>query len=234
MLRTLGDILTQVLVRGNVTTTSATNGLYTDTILNGWMNDGHRWAAAQRKWPFTEGRVSTTFVSEETPYPEGWKSDSIRILTIGDKNFQKVNFQDYQIFKEERSGANDRIFSDFAGILYVNPSADASGTLIVYGQYTPAALDTTDLTALTVFSDREEEGNEAIVEEILSYAYQREKKLDDAQYHHKRAMEIIDGVWKRYGDEQFGYHTKDRGMFKRIDVLDGASQDERLKRDRFY
>ncbi len=238
MLRTTGDILSQVLVRANATTTAATNGLYTDAILKAWGNDAHRWAAAQRKWPFTEGRVSTTFAStEEIPYPEGWKSDSIRILTIGSFNFEKVNFQDYQVFKEDRSGSNDRIYSDFAGILYVNPSADASGTLVAYGQYTPAELDLSDGTSastLTVFSDREEEGNEAMVEEILKYAKMREKKMDDAMQHHNRAVEILEGVWRRYADEQFGYLPKDSGMWKRIDVLAGSQTDETVKRNRWF
>lgn len=231
MLRTQGDIIAEVLVRANATTTTA--GLYTDAILGDWATDGHRWAAAQHKWPFTEGRVSTTFASEETPYPEGWKSDSIRLLTIGGKFFQKLNFIDYQKFKDDSPNSDEKVYSDFSGILYVN-SAAASGTMIAYGQYTPAGFDTTDLTATTVFSDREEEGNEAIVEEILKYAKIREKKMDEAQLHHNRAIEILEGVWKRYGDEQFGYHTTGEGMWKRIDVLQGASQDELLRRDQWY
>ena len=235
MLRTIGDILSQVLVRANATTTAATGGLYTDTILASWVNDAHRYAAAQRKWPFTEGRASTTFTtSEEVPYFEGWKSDSIRILTIGDKNFQKINFGDYRKFREDQPDSDDRIYSDFAGILYVNPSADAGGTLVAYGQFTPAALDTTDLTALTVFSDREEEGNEAIVEEMLKYAKLREKKQDEAQLHHNRAVEILEGIWKRHGDEQYGYQGKGEGMWERVDVLRGATDDGLFKRDQFF
>ena len=234
MLRTGGDILDQVLVRANVTTTAT--GLYTDAILKDWGNDAHRWAAAQRKWPFTEGRVSTTFASEETTYPEGWKSDSIRLLTIGGKAYQKLDFTSYQTFKEDRPDADDRVYSDFGGILYVNANG-TSGTMIAYGQYTPAELDLSDLTsasALTVFSDKDEEGNEAIVEEILKYAYIREKKPDEAQLHHQRAVDIVEGIWKRYSDEQFGYHSSGEGMWKRIDVLQGASQEENLKRDQWY
>lgn len=233
MLRTIGDIMNQVLVRAQVTTTAATNGLYTDAILASWTNDAHRWAAAQRKWPFTEGRVTTTFASEEMTYPEGWKSDSIRLMTIGGKAYQKLNFSDYQVFREDRPSSSDRVYSDFAGLLYVNPNS-ASGSMTTYGQVTPAAFDTTDLTSTTVFSDREEEGNEAVVEEMLKYAKLREKKPDEAAQHHNRAVEILEGVWKRYADEQFGYQMKYQNMYARIDVLNGATSDELIHRDRWF
>lgn len=232
-LSTIYDILGEVVVRGNISTTTTSSGLYTDTILKGWLDPAHRWAAAFHKWPFTEGRVSTTYSTEENPYPEGWKSDSIRLLQVGGKRYQKLNFYDYQAFREDSPDSDDRVFSDFGLTYFVNPN-QASGTTTVYGQYTPSAFDTTDNTATTVFSSNEPEANEAIVEEMLSYAKRREKNLNESQVHHNRAIEILESVWKRYGDEQFGYQTKNRGNFKRLNVMYGVLDDELLKRDQFY
>lgn len=233
MLNTAYEIMDEVLVRAGVTST--TTGLYTDTILRDWVAMAHRWGASRHKWPFTEGRVSTTYASsEENQYPEGWKPDSIRILTVGDKRFRKLNYLDYQQFREERPDDTARVFSDFGLTYFVNPNADVSGTTVLYGQYVPIDLDMTDSTATTIFSNRDEDGNEALVEEVLCYAKRREKKMDESAVHHQRAMELLDGIWKRITDEQYAYQTKDRGMFEYFDVLDGSFEDQFIRRDRFF
>jgi len=234
MLNTTYEILDEILVRAGTSSTTATGGLYTDTILKSWVTTAHRWAASYKKWTFTEGRVSTTYVQEESGYPEGWRPDSIRYLTVGDKRFSKVAFEDYQRYKENSPNGQDRIFSDYGLTYYINPTASLSGTVVLYGQYTPAALDMTDNTALTVFSGREEDCNAAIVEEVLSYAKKREKKLDESAIHHKNATDLLEAVWKRLTDEQFGYHMKDRGMFEYIDVLAGGDFSDPIHRDRWY
>lgn len=230
MLQTGADIIGEVLVRAGVTSTAT--GLYTDTILRGWLDDAHRWAASARKWPFTEGRISTTFASEENDYPEGWRPDSIRILQVGGKRYQKIGFEDYQMYRENEPSGDDKVYSDFALGYFVNPNG-ASGTTTLYGQFLPSTLDATETTVLTIFSNRDQDGNDAIVEEMLRYAKTREKKFDEAKIHHERAVEILETVWKRFSDEQFGYHTKDRGMYERIDVLEGGLRDEVFKRDQF-
>lgn len=234
MLNTIGDIQDEILVRLEAGT--ATSGLYTDTILNDWINQSHRWASGYRKWPFTEGKVSTTLSLDgqnAQDYPEGWKADSIRIVQIGGKRYQKLNYEDWLIFREDRPDDDERIYSDFARRLFVNPNG-ASGTLAAFGQFTPAAIDVTDKTATTVFSNNEDEGNEAMLLEMMSFAKTREGKPKEAEYWHRRAIEILNGIWERVGEEQFGYHSKNRGMFKRIDVLEGALEDELLKRDQFF
>lgn len=243
MLRTGGDLITQVLARGNISTTS---GYYTDTIIQNNVQAGYRWATSFHKWPFTEGRASTTFASLATntagdlegEYPEGWKSDSIRMLQIGGKRVKKLNLEDYQIFREDLSGSDDRVFSDLGRLYFVNPNIDLSGTVTAYGQYTPAPLDLSDgtsSTSLTVFSDHEEDGNEAIVYEALSYGKLQEKKPQEAQYLHERAVQLLQGMWKRHEDEQYKYatHPARGGMWDRFDVLRGVEKDQLFKRDQF-
>lgn len=233
-MQTAYDVIDEVLVRAGVTTTAATGGLYTDTILRDGFNFAYRFVASAKKWPHTEGRVSTTYAQEENEYPEGWKPESIRLLTVGGSRYQKTGFRDYQKYLEDTTSGEDKIFSDFGLTYFINPNSNPSGTVMVYGQYTPAKVDMTDDTAKTVFSDRNDEINEAIAEEILSYMKRREKKLDESREHHRRAMEIIDECWGTLTDEQFGYQTKDRSMFKRFDVLEGVEQDEFIRRDRWY
>ena len=231
-MRTFGDIRTDVIVKLGITTTAA---YYTETILNTWINDSYKWACAYKKWPFTEGRISTTYTTTEEWDFEGYKPDSFRILQVGGKRYQKLNFEDYQIYKEEEVSGTDKVFSDFGGLVFVNSSAGGSGTMTAYGQYTPANIDVTDLTATTVFTDGEEEGHEAMVQKVLYYAHEREKKFELANAHEAKAKDILEGLWGRVEDEQFNYqtHRSRGGWFKRINVLGGGVSDEIIRRDQF-
>ena len=70
--------------------------------------------------------------------------------------------------------------------------------------------------------------------EALSFAMLREKRFNDSEYYHKKAVEILEEIWVKVNAEQYGYQTrKDKNMFKRMDVLGGALRDDLLKRDQF-
>ena len=236
-MRIKGDIINDILVQLGVSTTVA---FYTDTIMDDWTDKAHQWAAGTYKWPFTEGRVNTTYAADASlevgfNYPEGWKPDSIRLLQVGGKRFTKLNFLNYQEFREDFPDDEKKVFSEHARLYFINPNADVSGTTTLWGQYTPAALAETDSSVLTVFSDVADEGNEAIAQEVLSYAKIKEKKLEESIAHHKLAKQILDDLWKRVQDEQFAYQNiEGDGLFKRIDVLGGALRDDIFKRDQFY
>ena len=232
-IRTLGDIQDEFLIRGNYSTSVA---FITDAILNDWLRQGYRFVANFKKWPYTEGRASTTYAttSEDWNYPEGWRPDSIRFLQIGGKRLEKLNFEDYQIFREESSSGDDRVYTDF-GLLYsVNPNIDLTGTMTAWGQYTPA-IDPTIKTDLTVFSDVAEEGNDAIVNEILSFAKTREKKPQEAKFYHEFAISQLNKLYEEVSVEQFKYqsHPDRGGWFKRFNVLTGRDQSDEVKRDQF-
>jgi len=237
-MQTTADIKDQVLVELGASTTLA---YYTDDILNDWIDKAHKWAAGFKKWPFTEGRVSTTYASLVTDEdgnlrgesPEGWKSDSIRLLSIGGKRLTKTNHRAFQAFREDHPTASDRIFTDFGRLYLINPYADVSGTIAVWGQFTPLTLDATDPTAQTVFSLTEEDGNDTLVQEVLSYAMLREKKQGEAQAYHQKTIEMLLGIWERYKDEQFVYQGKELGMFERIDVVRGRGRSELNSENQF-
>jgi len=217
------DIKNQVLVRLGASTTLA---YYTDTILTNWFTLAHKWATSYKKWPYTEGKESTTYASssEEYAYPEGWRPDSIRLLQVGGKRHQKLNFEDYQIFREEQSSSKDRVFTDYMNRYFINPNTDASGTITVWGQYQPT-WDITDEDFKTVFSNIDEDGNEAIINRMLSYAMEREKKGQESVNFLQKGQLLLDAMWKRIQDEKFGYQGKDRGMWKDFDVLGGDYND---------
>jgi len=232
MINTQGDIINDVLVQSNVSTTA---GFYTDSMLSTFASKAQTWAAARHKWPFTEGRVSTTFAgTEENGYPEGWKPDSIRILQVGGKLLKKVGYADFLRYKEDYPQGTEKIYSDHGGLYFINTASGVSGTTVLWGQFLPPKLDATDTSALTVFSGTAEEGNEAIVEEMISYCLKREKNLTESVAHHQNAVLILDGLWKRIQDEQYQNHTiAGDGMFKRFSVVEGGFKEDIFKRDQF-
>jgi hypothetical protein len=231
----VSEIIGEVLVRNNRTTTDA---FVTDAMLQDWTRDAHTWAASRYKWPFTEARVSSTYVEDSADdgrdFPEGWKADSIRFLQVGGKRFTKLNFQNYLKFREDFSSDSKKVFSDFGRLYYVNPNADVSGTITFWGQYQPT-IDPTAPTATTIFSTFDEEGNEAIVEKMSSYLKRREHLIQEAELHDQRATSKLDEIWKRIQDEQHAYqNVEDEGIFKRIDILSGVQRDELFRRDQFF
>ena len=239
MLLSIANIQSQVLVRSNRTTTDS---FITDAMLNDWVRQAHNWAVNYKKWPFSEGRVSTTWASGVTnedgyttfEYPEGWKSDSIRLLTVDGKRVDKKQFQEFQKYLQDYSTATDRIVTDFARRIYVNPRIDISGTLTAWGQYTPV-IDPTDQTATTVFSYNDEEGNNAIVEMMLSYEREREHLLDEAKAHAENATLILEAVWNKIAQEQYNYGpTKGDGMWKRINIVDGGFNADTINPNQFF
>ena len=232
MISTLNDIRTETINRLGIATTSAN---YTEAIINEWIQGATRWATSYKKWPHTEGRVSTTFTGTEEWSFEGYKADSFRLIQIGGKRLNKLNFQDYQIFREESSSGSDRVCSDFGRLVFINPNIDLTGTLTAYGQYSPVDMDVTDHTATTVFSGIDEDANEAIVQEVISYAKTRDQKDNEANDYHKKAILILDNLWKKCQDEQYNYqtHRTRGGMWKRINVIDSGVEDDKIKRDQF-
>lgn len=236
---TRGEIKNDVMVKADISTSEA---FITDDILNDWIDQAHKWASGYRKWTSTEGRSSTTFASLatnadgilEANYPEGWKADSIRKMRIGGKRVDKKEFYKFLDFLEDFPSDTSRIFSDFGMVYYINPNIDVSGTIAVWGQYTPATLDSTDEEAKTVFSGNEEEANEAIVEKVLSFIRKREKDSNRAIIHEQNAKTILENLWTKISDEQFAYQSPDNdGMFERMDIVNGGFKSDLLKRDQF-
>lgn len=229
---TRGDIRTEILVRSGKDTTSAWTS---EAFLNDWINQNHKWAAGYKPWPWTEGRTSTTYAGTEELTFEGYKADSFRIITVGGKTMQKIGFSDYLKFKEDQPSSDDRVFSDFAGVMYFNTLADVSGTLTAYGQYVPADIadgDANDLVE-TVFTPNGDEGNQAIIEKALAAIAYRDSNPQLATLHEKNAVTLLELLWKRVGDEQYAYQTKNRDMFKRFDVARGGFRGDVFNRDQF-
>lgn len=220
---TKDNVITEVLVRNNRTTTA---GFITDAMLSDWYVDANMWAASSYKFPFTEGRVSTTFATgtgvkgDEYEF-EGYKADSFRIVTVGGERLQKLTFADYLIMQEEDPDSTDKVFSDFNRIMFINQNAGLSGTTVCYGQI-QESIDATDEDHESVFTNWDREGNEAIVSKMSAYLKRREHLLTEAQAFDAEAQVALDKVWKKIQDEQYAYQTSPErgGWMKYFPVVD--------------
>jgi hypothetical protein len=235
-LSTTGDLITEVLVRNNRTTT---DGFITDAMLQDWTRQANTYCTTKYKWPLSEIRDQTTSWAgtEEVPYSSfgiKFKADSVRYLIIGGKRVEKTTFEEYQTFREKYPTSINRIFSDYARILFINPNADISGTIAAFGQFAPT-LDPTDTTATTIFSTFDEEGNEAIVSKMTSYLKAREHLPDEVLINEQYCDQKLADLWSKVQAEQYKYKPSPttQGFFKRIDVLQGRNTDELNLRNQF-
>ena len=232
------DIITEVLVRSGKSTTS---GWVSETYIYNWLDQSHRWASGYKKWPMTEGRIQTTFATGTGPNSdewdfEGYRADSFRLMQVGGKKLEKLNYEDYLIYREEKSSGTGRYYSDIDGVVVINPNIDASGTVTAWGQYMPANFDKTDGTENTVFTEGNDEGNQAIIEEMVGYAYKRDGNIQGATNQHVIAKQLLEDLWMKIKDEQSLYQTTEErgGMYRRVDVLRGRGvNDDFFNEDRF-
>lgn len=230
-MRTANDNITEFLVRNNRTTADS---FITDSTLDMWHDNAHKWAAAYYKWPFTENITELgTFGTERLPYSgardTNIKADSIRMLAVGDiadiaglTAFKRVTFREYTQYRQFTVAGVDAIFTDYGRIAYVNINASgASGSVYAFYQFLPATLGAG--TGTTVFTDYDDEGNEGVVRMMTAYLKNREHLTSEAEYHEKKAVEKLDEVWKRVQDEQATYQAApgSQGMWQRFDVVRG-------------
>lgn len=233
-------IITEFLVRNNRTTTDS---FITDSTLDMWLENAHQWAAAYHKWPFTESSGYLGTAGSETyaySNKDEIKADSVRTLVVDNgggasayKRFQKTQFNEYLKYKEDYPAGTERIFTDYNRTIYINSVAGVSGSILAFYQARPAAITAASTT--TVFTNWDDEGNEALVEKMTSYYKNREHLPDEAQLHDEKAKAVLEAVWQRVADEQAMYQSSptSAGQFAYIDVLRGRARDDWFKRDQF-
>ena len=227
------DLQTQCFVRMATDTAST---FITEKMVRDWLNISHIWAAGYKKWPFTEYMDSSGYFTSGTVaynYPNvNFKTDSIRMLGIGTmvaggmNIFDKKIFSDFAKYLVDYSDATDKIFSDYRRILYINPNC-TSGSMVCFGQLTPPTLGLVESSAAsTVFSNYDEEGDDAIIDKVCSFAFRRMKKFQEAADFEARARTTLDELYKRIQDEQAQYQTKDRELFERMNIIDGLNYND--------
>lgn len=213
--------------------TDTTSTFITEKNIRDWLDLAHKWAAGYKKWPFTEYMDKSgafTAGTETYAYPNiNFKTDSIRMIKVGDYLFDKKLFKDYLQYREDYPSGTDKIYSDYGRTLYINPNC-TTGTIYSYGQLTPPVLGlVSSSTASTVFNSYDDEGDDAIIDKTCSYAFRKMKKFQEALDFESRARTTLDELWKRIQEEQAMYQTKDRPIWEDFDILDEGDNENPLQ-----
>lgn len=143
------------------------------------IKDAHMWATAL--YPFRQLTTVQTITSdggEDFPYPDAIRIGSIWAIYVNDLPFRKKRWEDYLEWKRLYPSSTKRIFAELGTNYYIHPTPAAGLDIDTYGQ-----VRATQLSAdgdLTIFSNSNEEGNEAIVLKAMSVAKNDPNKAAEA------------------------------------------------------
>lgn len=201
------------------------NPLFSLDELKRWINLAIQRAWDYARWIFSEKAVYTQATnSEYYDYPDDFISDSINILKVEQKDgemvtYKKINFQDYQKYREEHPDGEDKVFSDFRRFYFINPNTFSAGKKIeIWGKKRAKKLvNDNDLLPFSPDTDDEENsGNEAIVKFAFAFALASEKMKEPVRAAREKAeaYDILAIIAEREKEEQAQYQTKDRPFFE--------------------
>lgn len=207
------------------------NDLWSETDLQALIQLGVSKAWDFKPWPFTQkrstGTTDSTGVSNGYyPHPTDMVIESAFLLRVNGKEYKKLDFLDYLKTLEDDSTYTGRIWSEWAGNVYINKNAYTVGqTYEMLGKAFPATLSgTSDLLPFSPVSDNNEfSGNEAIVQLGYAEALDSEKKNQpqQAEIERKKAYQTLELLWKPFAERKALMQSKGRPMFEVPDFFAG-------------
>lgn len=207
----------------------ALNDLFTDADLGDYIQAGIAKAWDRHPWAFTEGDWTTVTTSDGyNDYPSDCEDESIDRLYIGDEEYRKLHFPDYQKYLLENPDATDRIWSEHKRFYFYNVNADSVGSEVWFrGKKRASTLSASgDLLPFSPSTDNQENsGNRAIVGLAFAEALGSEKLKNYAQSEaeEKKAVAILDKVWAPAGARRSAEQSHDRPFFDTPDFFKQAN-----------
>lgn len=198
----------------------ANNDLFTDADLQAFIQDGLLKSWDFKPWPFTQKVKKATSVSTEYyDHPTDIMNGSIYRLTMGGKEYKKLDPQSYFKRFEDDSTAQDRIWTEVETYIFVNQNAYTVGDeMCLFGKKFPITLSgDSDLLPFSPTTDNyEHSGNNAVV--ILAYAEaldsEKLKKADQAEVERKKGYETLNVLWKPFEEQKALMQSAGRPMFE--------------------
>lgn len=207
----------------------ANNDQFTDTDLGALIQLGVFKAWDFKPWPFTQKR--STGATDNTGATNGYYAhptdmviESAPILRVNGKEYKKLEFFDYMKTLEDDSVYAGRIWSEWAGNVYINPNAYTVGqTYEMFGKgYAITLSGAGDLLPFSPTSDNNEySGNEAIVQLAYAEALDSEKKNQpqQAEIERKKAYQTFELLWKPFAERKALMQSSGRPMFNVPDFI---------------
>jgi len=199
---------------------SASDVFFSTDYLKRVVNRGIKWAAGLYDWPHTESAVirDSEAGQEYVNIPENFKRDSITHAVYDGKHYEYVNWEDYQIYKEnEGVNATDKNCSDYGNKLFFNPTPSSTivGGIEIFGHAIPS--DLTGDSDVTIF-----QGDTEIEEAILKWCEAQCLKKQRGSYFNagvaqeELAKKDLSIIWDKIAKKQSKYKNKGRNMFNPV------------------
>lgn len=181
------------------------NDLFSSEDIGEFINQAVLKAWDFKFWDFTEEKATGTTSGATLAYPQTLKSESIFYLRINGERHDKKNFQDFLGILEDYPSLTDKIWAEFKRTIYLNTNAFTVGqSYELYGKGVATKLSgNSDLLPFSPDTDdKEDSGNEAIVQLAYSEALDSEKKKEysQAEVERKKAYQTLELLWKPFAE----------------------------------
>jgi hypothetical protein len=211
---------------------AGTNQLFSQSDIDGYINDGAKRAWDYKPWTFSEKTYMLTIPSGfigYIDYPNTFGDESVFRLEVpaqngGTAEFKKVLFADYQKWFSDNPTDTSNIWTEHERFIFINPNAVTVGQEVdISGKLrAPTLVNPTDLLPFSPTTDNQESsGNKAII--LLAYAdaLASEKKGNTvgAKDQEARAMMLLDTVWKPIGELRAQKASQNRPFFNTTDMF---------------
>lgn len=226
-------------IRDDLSIASTGDLFYEDAYIQRVANRAVKWVAGLHLWQQTQLAYKYTTVADDINdeyinYPENFQTDSIWKLIVDGENFTRTLFSEYLRYQEEEdANATDKIYSDHARQIFMNPAPASAGLVIsIFGHQIP---ETMSADAATHPFSGEATLEEAIVQYALGLCLKKGRGTLYAQgvAECNAAYTKVETVWKAQKAEQSKYQTKDLEMFTHIDMLPPNGGERRTQRGNF-
>jgi len=225
MIETLADIVSEITNRLGTTVGST---FFTPTKIKETAIDAYNWASLLYQWPQLETAKETTTVANQYyyDYPEGFITDSVSRIIVGDDLYEIKNFDDFLNYKYQTTDNDDlNIASDYGQQVFIFPTPTANGTkIIIFGlQFaTPLVNDEDE----TIFTHEGIIGNEAVVKKALGVLLPQANRKQEGQVEEQEAIAILANMYSKILKRQAKYQRLDKQMFDVPDYYSGGDSTE--------
>jgi len=219
----------------NESSGSSLDPLFTDELLNRFINRSIKWVSNQHNWQQTQKAVKRDAEANQEfyNYPENFKTDSLYILTVDDEKYKQLLFTEYEDYKELRRGSK-KLWADWRRRYFISPivSADGVKNIKIWGHEIPDTLSAD--TDTHPFND-EELLEEAIHLRAMALCYRKKEGsfTSEAREATKEALAYVERAMDTQLDDQSRYKTETAEEFQHTDLLREPAGNRRTKTGSF-
>ena len=195
------------------------NDLWSNTDLQALIQSAVLKSWDYKPWPFSQKvKKATSIDTEYYDHPTDIMNGSIYRLTMGGREYKKLDPQSYFKRFEDDSTATDRIWTEVETYIFVNQNAYTVGDeMCLFGKMFPISLSADgDLLPFSPTTDNyEHSGNEAIINLAYAEALDSEKlkNPNQAEVERKKGYETLGVLWKPFEENKALMQSVGRPMF---------------------